>query len=116
MHLSLQTYRSAVPLFLIHEVVVVPAPSATGSGSWDIPVMGKGDVAGLDLAEILHERLVMATDLLGGLAAANGPSEVVPPVGGVPVVKGERVLEQLVLPCGPHAGATARARTRSHAQ
>lgn len=108
-------YVSFIPLLLVHEVAVSTIAAPVSGARDDLLVLGEGDVAGLDLPEILDEHVVAVLDFLGGLVAANGPGEVVPPVGRVPVIEGQCVLEQLVLLRGPRAGAAAaRARSRCH--
>ena len=75
-------------------------------------VGGEGHLAGLDVLDVLLQQLVVAPDLLGGLAA-DGAGNVVPPVGGVLVVHGQRLLEELVLllrPLRPHRAAGHRQR------
>lgn len=106
-----------IPLLLIRGAAVATLGTPS-SGGGDLAVMRERDVAGLDLPEILDERIVVELDLLGGLVPTDGPREVVPPLRGVPVVEGQRVLKQLVLLRGPRAGAgagaAARAQVRGH--
>lgn len=46
-------------------------------------VVGVRDAAGLDAFEVLDEKVVVGLDLIGGLAPADCPGHVVPPVGSV---------------------------------
>ena len=57
-------------------------------------------LACLDAAYVLHEQFVMALHLFGRLPS-NGAGDLVPAIGRVLVVNRERLLERLVLLCGP---------------
>lgn len=59
------------------------------------------DVAGFDTAEILEKDLIVALDLLGGLAATHSPGDILPPVRRVLVKLGQSLLKQLVLAGSP---------------
>jgi hypothetical protein len=91
--------------------VPVGGPVAGG-----VAVGGEGHLAGLDVADVLLQQLVVAPDVVRGLPAADGAGDVVPAVGRVLVVHRQRLLEQLVLPRRPlRAGRCARRhRERRH--
>ena len=63
-------------------------------------------------ADVLLQQVVVAPDVLGGLAAADGAGDVVPPVRRVVVVHRQRLLEQLVLPRRPLRARRCGARHR----
>lgn len=80
---------------MINHVITIPFGLVAGGGG--AAVGGEGDLAGLDVLDVLLQHLVVALDVLRRLAAADGAGDVVPPVGRLLVVHRQRLLEQLVL-------------------
>lgn len=73
-------------------------------------VLGELHSPGLDRLDVIGEVFVVAADLLSGLDASHGAGHLVPPVGRVLAVVGERLLEHLVLlpaPLGLRVGGGA---------
>lgn len=77
--------------------------SSGGSGGGVVgwSVGWEGHLAGLDVADILHQQLVVSPDLVGGHPAADSAGDLVPAVRCVPVVHRQRLLELLVPPLRP---------------
>lgn len=73
--------------------------------SSSIFVVGVGNMAVLNMLDVLHKEFIMPLHFLGSFAV-NSLGHVVPTVGGVLVVHSKSPLERLVLLSGPRARAT----------